>query len=507
MKKERDRAIESLMEQHLKLKRKILDEEKVKCELEITKAELEKIKAEGRNFDNMQEMISQLKFNIKEGEKKRGELRNLYNKSISDFEEKRREMDREIENVMQDNLNLRDELNSAKKAINELNVLNEDKANQIINLKAINESQNREILNLKDQENKALQMEKLSKAHQEECVALNKKIKAINEEFQAEIAKLNKEKNEILNKNQSLKGENNKLENSINSLKQDLTHSYNKQQDLNTHIAQLEESLILHHDSSAIQDQLNQVSQFTLEIHKQVYKELDGMSEHILAQSEQALGQQRTINKVCSVVSEKEAEIEILREMIAEMQKARPVYVPVKDDPVDAAIAEYMNTREQPLEVPFVREDEGLYLFGSKKVFIKIENGKIIIRIGGGFMQIDEFVDAYTVIELEKFAAIKKAESNPNRKTFMGKLASTIVNEQTKGKVDVSPQKAAKILQDVFVNNKPAFTTCMAIPRKMTSSRQGTMVPKESKGSDSPVRVAKRKSSLVDFRRSATNLK
>lgn len=122
-------------------------------------------------------------------------------------------------------------------------------------------------------------------------------------------------------------------------------------------------------------------------------------------------------------------------------------------------------------------------------------------------MQIDEFVDTYSVIELEKFAAMKKAEANPNRKVFMGKLASSLgkvylVSEQTRGKVDVSPQKAAQILKDVFVNNKPAFTTCMAIPRKAT--RQPSIVSKdakEPKGSESPVRVQKRKSSLVDFQR------
>ena len=50
----------------------------------------------------------------------------------------------------------------------------------------------------------------------------------------------------------------------------------------------------------------------------------------------------------------------------------------------------------------FIRLQPGIYSFGSKKVCIKVENGKIIIRVGGGYMFIDEFLDKYTTNELEK---------------------------------------------------------------------------------------------------------
>ena len=41
------------------------------------------------------------------------------------------------------------------------------------------------------------------------------------------------------------------------------------------------------------------------------------------------------------------------------------------------------------------REGDGVYRFGSKRVLIKLENECIIIRVGGGFMNIEEFVDQY----------------------------------------------------------------------------------------------------------------
>lgn len=51
----------------------------------------------------------------------------------------------------------------------------------------------------------------------------------------------------------------------------------------------------------------------------------------------------------------------------------------------------------------FLRESEGVYQFGQKRVFIKIEKGdSILVRVGGGFMHIDEFIDKYTMGEVEK---------------------------------------------------------------------------------------------------------
>lgn len=49
----------------------------------------------------------------------------------------------------------------------------------------------------------------------------------------------------------------------------------------------------------------------------------------------------------------------------------------------------------------FIRLQPGIYSFGSKKVSVKVENNKINIRVGGGYMTIEEFLEKYTIIELE----------------------------------------------------------------------------------------------------------
>jgi hypothetical protein len=47
------------------------------------------------------------------------------------------------------------------------------------------------------------------------------------------------------------------------------------------------------------------------------------------------------------------------------------------------------------LDVPLLRVGDGQYMFGSRKVFAKIMNDKLVIRVGGGFMLIDEFLQTY----------------------------------------------------------------------------------------------------------------
>ena len=57
----------------------------------------------------------------------------------------------------------------------------------------------------------------------------------------------------------------------------------------------------------------------------------------------------------------------------------------------------------QQLKIMFLRESSGVYEFGTKRVEVRVTQGKILIRVGGGYMNIDEFLNQYTPLELEKF--------------------------------------------------------------------------------------------------------
>lgn len=52
--------------------------------------------------------------------------------------------------------------------------------------------------------------------------------------------------------------------------------------------------------------------------------------------------------------------------------------------------------------VPIKKLGNGYYIFGTRKIYAKILNGKLVIRVGGGYMVIDEFISTYADQELNK---------------------------------------------------------------------------------------------------------
>ena len=50
-------------------------------------------------------------------------------------------------------------------------------------------------------------------------------------------------------------------------------------------------------------------------------------------------------------------------------------------------------------------------MFGTKKILAKIINGRLVIRVGGGYMNAEEFIDQYGKIEMMKLMKIEEAKS------------------------------------------------------------------------------------------------
>ena len=81
----------------------------------------------------------------------------------------------------------------------------------------------------------------------------------------------------------------------------------------------------------------------------------------------------------------------------------------------------------------FLRESSGIYEFGTKRVEVRVTKGKIMIRVGGGYIPIDEFLNQYTPGELEKL------ERRDPLKRFAEKVA---LAKTVEGKVvQVEPMK------------------------------------------------------------------
>jgi hypothetical protein len=76
------------------------------------------------------------------------------------------------------------------------------------------------------------------------------------------------------------------------------------------------------------------------------------------------------------------------------------MYSAYKGDAVDEQLARYINLMQ--CQVPIKRLGNGYYYFGTRKIFAKIMNGKLVIRVGGGYMVIEEFIANYADQELAR---------------------------------------------------------------------------------------------------------
>lgn len=172
-------------------------------------------------------------------------------------------------------------------------------------------------------------------------------------------------------------------------------------------------------------------------------KDLDTASDYLLQQDEKVYKANQTSLELLKNLKDAELEIETLKEYIVELKSRVAVYIPIKDDNVDTRLAEYINNYpdRSRLKIMFMRESEGIYCFGTKKIYVRVEQGKIIIRVGGGYLSIDEFLDIYTPLELEKLE-----RKDPLRK-FSEKVAvqRTLVGREVRESSPIrgsSPQRS-----------------------------------------------------------------
>lgn len=113
------------------------------------------------------------------------------------------------------------------------------------------------------------------------------------------------------------------------------------------------------------------------------------------------------IEEIEGRVRDKQKIIEIMKQRIKEKQK-RNVFVAIKGDMLDQMFRYHLQQTNCP--VPIRKLTNGFYLFGTKKIFAKILNGKIVIKVGGGVMVMEEFIATYSDIQMNKLAKMTDAQ-------------------------------------------------------------------------------------------------
>jgi chromosome segregation ATPase len=119
------------------------------------------------------------------------------------------------------------------------------------------------------------------------------------------------------------------------------------------------------------------------------------------------------IDRLQSILGEKDQEVAQLEERMRQLGVASNNHSPAlsnlysayKGDAVDEQLARYINMMQ--CQVPIQRLGAGYYIFGTRKIFAKIMNGKLVIRVGGGYMVIEEFIATYADQEMNRIRVLE----------------------------------------------------------------------------------------------------
>ena len=160
------------------------------------------------------------------------------------------------------------------------------------------------------------------------------------------------------------------------------------------------------------------------------------------------------------IVETLQGDKEDLDRMLSEAVAKIPPAKAEGKDQIDQLLVEYMLAHR--IQNPFVRIAEGLYSFGTKKVSVTVKNGSIIIRVGGGYMFLEEFLRIYLPAETAK-ALQSSGEATPTRlKVTLPPSHYAVVRSQS---VDVEHKRNFTVLCEVKDEAERA-------PRVRTTPRQ-----------------------------------
>lgn len=201
---------------------------------------------------------------------------------------------------------------------------------------------------------------------------------------------------------------------------------------------------------------------FSYENKEHTVREMKYLSDLILHLTSCYTSAHRSFNKANALLEQKNCEVLAIHSALEELKKKYPVYFPVKEDALDVALGNYLNLRDFGLAVPFIREGGGVYVFGTRKVLVNYERGKLTVKVGGGFLPIEEFIQAYSDIEVEKFVN-RCQELSPKTKKFLGKWAGGLVDS-------IDNQKRVKeVLQHAAEEHKYAISYAVKSPERSNS--------------------------------------
>ena len=257
-------------------------------------------------------------------------------------------------------------------------------------------------------ENTYLQ-ERIKKLSIESFEAEYLQTKSENENLQRQFI-FSKEQIKILQKEKDQSAE---LANSLTSIKINACHIHEEEnQKLSNQISQLKQKIL---ELSKTQEKKSS-DKLEFELIRQI-KDLDEKLEFSELSKQEFLSE---INDLKQEIMIKEKIIIELKEHIEGSKTERlrddrsksPKSLRRKDS-IDRSLEEYH--AGQGVKNYFIKLARGLYEFGHRKVHVSMKNGTIICRVGGGYVQIDDFLNIYIASMSPKKTYQRNQSTSPMR--------------------------------------------------------------------------------------------
>jgi hypothetical protein len=149
-----------------------------------------------------------------------------------------------------------------------------------------------------------------------------------------------------------------------------------------------------------------------------VLKEFVYFSDLVFMHAQSGLIESRLHKRLDEMVDEKEHEKGSMEKILNSMKQAKPAYIARGNDPIDASLAKYLNSRERALEVNFIWTAKGAYNFGSRPINLINEEGKLYVLFDDKKLAIEDFIEGYELIERERLNKLIELKRSSTKVSF-----------------------------------------------------------------------------------------
>ncbi|CAG9329227.1 unnamed protein product [Blepharisma stoltei] len=437
---------------------KALEEEigNVKEQAEHFKNENEKNKIDGENVEKEIKRIAKLKKQIEKDDGERETMISSYQAILTGYADPH--LANDLVKIEEERVAMLSQLNSQTSLLDHANIEN-------LQLQAQIEITQAELISQEDQKSRNITLNAQNNSYAQISAELEKAYQDLNALKEINI-------NESMNHSRKIEIDIRDYQNSQPALEQELQ---SKQQQIADYLGNLEEfrkhlediETLLKNDEGIYDQYRDFKLQFDAEvkIQEELLKELSYFSDLVFMQAQAGLLTNRLYRRLEDMLEEKEYQKGSMQKMIDDIKRSKPAYIAKQGDLVDVALAKYLNTRENTMDVNFVRTDKEKYVFGTKNVEIKKEGEGLFVYFEGKKLGIEEFTDGYNTIEKEKLedqAELKKLNS-------MGEKKSAIFGTV----IDMSSKKEGR---SPGLGSKSPQRGMTALPSRESPTRKRTLL-------------------------------